>query len=124
MAMMYGHNLESLDDPFIVAADENATMAFRLLQPGFTLISVFHFLQYIPPWSPGAIAQRMAKETKRLTDMLRLNPLESVKKQPCESAYYIFREYASDKSNPLNRKMALRHHLFLLNTWIVVTEDL
>ena len=79
--MMYGHNLESLDDPFVVAADESVIMAFRLLQPGYTLISIFPLLQYIPAWFPGAISQRMVKETKRLTDFLRSQPLQNVKKQ-------------------------------------------
>ena len=81
MSIMYGHDLEWLDDPFIVAAEESAIMALKLLQPGYTLINVLPFLQHIPPWFPGAVAQRMAKETKKLADMLRLSPMETVKKQ-------------------------------------------
>ncbi|KJA22841.1 hypothetical protein HYPSUDRAFT_66808 [Hypholoma sublateritium FD-334 SS-4] len=81
MSIMYGHDLKSLDDPFIVAAEESAIMGLKLLQPGYTLINVLPFLRYIPPWFPGAVAQRMAKETKKMADMLRLSPMETVKNQ-------------------------------------------
>lgn len=81
MSIMYGHNLVSLDDPIIVAAEEFNTMALTLFQPGFTLITVLPFLRHIPSWIPGAVAQKMAKQTKKLADMLRLSPLEIVRKQ-------------------------------------------
>lgn len=81
MSIMYGHNLESLDDPFIVAAEEQSTMAIRLVQPGYTLINILPFLGYIPWWFPGATTQKMIKKVKGLSDMLRISPMETVKRQ-------------------------------------------
>ena len=81
MSILYGHNLESLNDPLIVASEKSNTIILKLLQPGYTLINTLPFLQHIPSWIPGAITQRMAKESKKMTEMLKLNPLETVKKQ-------------------------------------------
>ena len=81
MSIMYGHDLESLDDPFIVTAEEMMTMGLKLIQPGYTLINILPFLRHIPSWIPGAISQRMVKEVHKMSDVLEFSPLETMRKQ-------------------------------------------
>lgn len=75
---MYGYAPESLDDPIIHIADEGATLAASLIEPGGTLINVLPILRYIPSWVPGASAQKIAKKVKWLTEEMKRIPMEHV----------------------------------------------
>lgn len=79
MSIMYGNNVNTSDDSYSRAAYDAAFMAFKLLLPTFTLINFFPVLSYIPAWCPMAVAQRMVRDTKRLTGMLVATPIEIVK---------------------------------------------
>jgi hypothetical protein len=78
MLMMYGYAPESLDDPIIHLADEAATLAATLLQPGGTLINVLPFLRHVPSWVPGATGKKIAEKVRRLTVDTKRIPMEHV----------------------------------------------
>ncbi|KJA20625.1 hypothetical protein HYPSUDRAFT_1090837 [Hypholoma sublateritium FD-334 SS-4] len=79
MSIMYGNNINTSDDSYSRAAYDAAFMAFKLMLPTFTLLNFFPALSYIPAWFPMAVAQRMVRDTKRLTGMLAATPIEAVK---------------------------------------------
>jgi hypothetical protein len=77
MLMMYGYAPESLDDPIIHLADEAATLAATLLQPGGTLINVLPVLWKIPSWVPGATGKRLAEKVRWMgEEMMRIPSME------------------------------------------------
>jgi hypothetical protein len=78
MLMMYGYAPESLDDPIIHLADEAATLAATLLQPGGTLINVLPILRHVPSWVPGATGKKIAEKVRRLTVDTKRIPMEHV----------------------------------------------
>ncbi|PPQ73041.1 hypothetical protein CVT26_014659 [Gymnopilus dilepis] len=80
MATMYGYNVQSFDDPCIVAADESTRLGTSLVIPGGTWINVIPALAKIPSWFPGAWGVRSAKKVRELTNEIQRIPLEFVKK--------------------------------------------
>src|SRR5258708_1917033 len=79
MKTMYGYDVESLDDPCVIAADKSVTLAAQLFVPGETLINIFPILAFIPAWVPGASSHKAAAEVKRLTDELIRFPMDWAK---------------------------------------------
>lgn len=76
---MYGYDVESIDDPYVTKPDQSMKIAVRLVTPGVTLINIFPILASIPPWFPGATAQKLAAEVRRLTDEILGDPIKWAK---------------------------------------------
>ncbi|KAH9477961.1 Cytochrome P450 monooxygenase 208 [Psilocybe cubensis] len=84
MSSMYGYDAKSTDDPCIVAADQTFTLGMELSSPGGSLINIIPLLRHIPPWIPGAISQRKAEVSRKLTELMISIPLEFTKARVAE----------------------------------------
>lgn len=80
MAMTFGYEYPpgKENDHFVELAEETINGISALFLPGSTLINVFPFLKYIPPWVPGAATQRFAARIKKVIHMYRSEPFEFV----------------------------------------------
>jgi hypothetical protein len=76
---MYGYNVESIDDPFVIGADKSVTLGLEFLVPNASLINVFPMLSFIPAWFPGASSHKLFAEVKRLTDEVFQFPMDWAK---------------------------------------------
>jgi len=76
---MYGYDVESIDDPYVINAEKSLRLGIKLLVPGGSLIDIFPILAFIPPWFPGASSHKIAAEVKRLTEELTRVPMEWAK---------------------------------------------
>ncbi|KAF8342404.1 cytochrome P450 [Amanita rubescens] len=83
MAVTFGYEYPpgKEDDHFISLAEETIDGLSSAFQPGSTLINVFPFLKYIPPWVPGAATQKSAARIKSVAHLYRNEPFESVERQ-------------------------------------------
>lgn len=80
MAMMYGYDVKSIEDPVISLAEEALALGTQLLTPGGTLINIIPALQYVPPWFPGAWSRRLAAKVRELSEEVKRIPREFIKK--------------------------------------------
>lgn len=86
---MYGRTIESLDDPYIMKAYQSMALGGKLLMPGYTMINILPVLGRIPAWLPGATAQKMVREAKKLSEWLIMSPLEAVKKEAVGILFFL-----------------------------------
>ncbi|PPR05069.1 hypothetical protein CVT24_010256 [Panaeolus cyanescens] len=76
LTTMYGYEVQSLDDPAVLAADKGAEIGQRIFAPGGSLVNVFPVLKHVPwTWT-----QRLAKESRRLAAEMKRIPLEGLLK--------------------------------------------
>ncbi|PPQ74460.1 hypothetical protein CVT24_000033 [Panaeolus cyanescens] len=74
LAMMYGYDAKSLDDPVIKAADKGFDSGIKVISPGGSFVNVFPILKYVPwTWT-----QRLSKESWRLTQEVKQIPFDSL----------------------------------------------
>ncbi|KAI0654156.1 cytochrome P450 [Cubamyces menziesii] len=77
MMVAYGHQVKSVDDPFI--AMNEAVREHAEEHPGVALVDVFPILKYLPTWFPGASFQRAAAIGRELSIRMRVEPYNMVK---------------------------------------------
>ncbi|KAF8880415.1 cytochrome P450 [Infundibulicybe gibba] len=53
MAIIYGHNVSSLDDEFVRIAKDALDSGLKAVLPGMALVNIFPALRHIPSWLPG-----------------------------------------------------------------------
>jgi hypothetical protein len=68
-------------DRFVSLAEETVRGISCLFQPGSTMINIFPFLKYIPPWVPGATTQKFLARLRSVAHSYRNEPFESVERQ-------------------------------------------
>ncbi|KAM6494413.1 hypothetical protein JOM56_010774 [Amanita muscaria] len=82
VAIAYGYDVTpGLKDCFIEIAQFAINAATDLVIPGRTLLAVFGFLCYIPPWFPGASTQKLCLKVKEATMQTREGPYQYVKQR-------------------------------------------
>lgn len=81
MITMYGYEVESFQDPCIVAAEESVAVGGDLLLPGRSWINTFPVLRYVPPWFPGATTRRIAEKAREINRRVKEIPFDFVKKK-------------------------------------------
>lgn len=79
MAMMYGYEVKSVDDPCVTVADMALTTGARVSGPGGSMINVIPALRHIPTWFPGAPSWKEIDEVRKLTGEMKRIPMEFVK---------------------------------------------
>ena len=89
---MYGYDIKSLDDPYIINAQRMIELSSKYFNPDSTLINFFPILGKIPAWVPGASAQRIAAAVRDLIHDLVTEPMEMVRDavvsvNPCTKLY-------------------------------------
>ncbi|KAJ3511033.1 hypothetical protein NLJ89_g4329 [Agrocybe chaxingu] len=81
MDIMYGYQIDRLDDPANAAALKMLELGLPLVMPGGALMNVLPFLRHLPAWIPGNSAGKAVKECEFWTrEMLRI-PLEDLAKR-------------------------------------------
>ncbi|KAF8869909.1 cytochrome P450 [Infundibulicybe gibba] len=80
MAIVYGHNISTMNDNYILIAEKAAGVAVEALLPGASLVNVIPALRYIPPWFPGAKFHQVAGEVRELTYQMRNAGFDFVRK--------------------------------------------
>ncbi|PPQ81931.1 hypothetical protein CVT25_013779 [Psilocybe cyanescens] len=80
MSMMYGYEVESVQDPCVTMADLALTIGARLSVPGGSMLNVIPALRHIPAWLPGAPSYEGIKQVRALTHEVKRIPMEFVKK--------------------------------------------
>lgn len=82
VAVAFGHDLvPGQRDEFLEAAEFVASSGSKLFLPGRTLLTVFGFLSYIPPWFPGASTQKLCAEVREAGIRYRNGPFQAVKQK-------------------------------------------
>ncbi|KAJ3505896.1 hypothetical protein NLJ89_g7171 [Agrocybe chaxingu] len=81
MDFLFGYQIDSLDDPAILAANKSLDIGNPLFTVGGSLITVFPFLARVPAWVPGAISQKRAAEGRYWTHEMKRIPLEDVRRR-------------------------------------------
>ncbi|KAF8633044.1 hypothetical protein AX14_010779, partial [Amanita brunnescens Koide BX004] len=78
MSTSFGYDIPAGDihHNYITSADRVLTAISELCHPAGTLINAIPFLRHIPPWFPGASAQRYAANVKKVAMAYRDKPFE------------------------------------------------
>ncbi|KAM6494408.1 Cytochrome P450 [Amanita muscaria] len=82
MAIAYGYDVvPGAKDRFLENAQFAINTTADLVIPGRTLLAIFSFLCYIPPWFPGASTQKFCLKVKEASMQTREGPYQYVKQQ-------------------------------------------
>lgn len=81
MSTMYGYDVSSMNDPFVVVYERAANEGSRWFLPGAALVNSIPALRRLPSWFPGTWFNRVGEELKVLTTELQNAPMDHVKKR-------------------------------------------
>lgn len=82
LAIAFGYDVTpGLKDHFTEPAEFAIRTATDLAVPGRTMLAVFGFLCYIPPWFPGASTQRLCAKVRDAIMQTREGPYQYVKQR-------------------------------------------
>lgn len=81
MKIVYGHEVESFDDPYIQLVEEAIDYVGHATRPGAFMVEIFPWLRYVPEWVPGAKFQKFAREGREKSLAMRFKPFYDVKKK-------------------------------------------
>lgn len=84
MSTMYGYDVSSMNDPFVVVYERAANEGSRWFLPGAALVNSIPALRHLPSWFPGTWFNRVGEELKVLTTELQNAPMDHVKKRMLE----------------------------------------
>ncbi|KAF8880397.1 cytochrome P450 [Infundibulicybe gibba] len=65
-AIVYGYNISSMDDKFVLIAEEATSLGARAMPPSVWFVNTFPMLRHIPPWFPGAKFHQVAGKVRKL----------------------------------------------------------
>ncbi|KAF8895098.1 cytochrome P450 [Infundibulicybe gibba] len=80
MAIVYGHNVSSMDDEYTLISEKAIEGAAKAALPGSLLVNIIPVLRYIPPWFPGATFHQIAAQTRELKCQVVNRGFELVRK--------------------------------------------
>jgi hypothetical protein len=79
MRSAYGSEDPVYNEGLIKAADDTIQGMIESALPGKMLVQMFHWLQYVPSWFPGARWKRTLEGLAALNEDLRFKPFEDTK---------------------------------------------
>ncbi|KAL7284541.1 hypothetical protein ACG7TL_001833 [Trametes sanguinea] len=79
MMVTYGHQVQSIDDPYVVLAE--AVREHAESRPGVEVVDMLPILKYLPAWFPGASFHREAAVARDLSFRMRTEPFKMVKER-------------------------------------------
>jgi len=79
--VIYGLDVKSADEDYIVDAEATLVIACKYLLPGAHVVDFFPFLKHIPKWAPFAGFHREAEASRKLLDRMYARPYNHVKKE-------------------------------------------
>ncbi|KAF8869400.1 cytochrome P450 [Infundibulicybe gibba] len=103
MAIVYGHNVSSMDDKYVTIAEKAVDGAVKAILPGATIVNTIPVLRYIPSWFPGVNFHQVASEVRQWTYQLQNTGFELVRKNMTVSAVATF-FYAMAANPDVQRK--------------------
>ncbi|KIJ64542.1 hypothetical protein HYDPIDRAFT_132510 [Hydnomerulius pinastri MD-312] len=84
MSVAYGHQVKSMDDPFITLAEKGVATIVAAGAVGTHIVDLIPWLRFIPSWLPGGGLKRVPPGTREnLQNFLHI-PFDRVKKQMAE----------------------------------------
>ncbi|KAG6853460.1 hypothetical protein C0991_004247 [Blastosporella zonata] len=82
IAVSYGHQITTDDDPYLKIADDVCRLAVPTLSPPEgSLVQLFPWLQHFPTWFPGTYHANRAREARPFVQQLYEYPYADVKRQ-------------------------------------------
>uniref|UniRef100_A0A8H8CI81 Cytochrome P450 n=1 Tax=Psilocybe cubensis TaxID=181762 RepID=A0A8H8CI81_PSICU len=79
ISAMYGHDVESIEDPCVKLADDALQLGQTLLVPGGSLIDLVPILRHIPEWCPLLPSRKVAAKVNYMTQEVLKITLDHVK---------------------------------------------
>ncbi|KAJ7459914.1 cytochrome P450 [Mycena latifolia] len=79
MDTVYGYQVEPTDDYFVTLSENALKKLTHSTLPGAAAVNTIPILRYFPGWFPGCGFQRIAAESRQLTQEMRQLPFEFVK---------------------------------------------
>ncbi|KAK7042875.1 cytochrome P450 [Favolaschia claudopus] len=89
ISLTYGADTVVGEAPYLALSQQAARIVTDALVPGRFLVDLLPVLRYVPEWFPGAGFQTLAREGKKLAEMIREVPFTDTKRkmasiaQPC-----------------------------------------
>ncbi|KAF8880418.1 cytochrome P450 [Infundibulicybe gibba] len=80
LSIVYGHNISTMNDRFVLIAEEVASRAVKAMLPGATLVNTIPALRHIPPWFPGVRFHQMAQKVRSLIHEMENATFDMVRK--------------------------------------------
>lgn len=90
MATMYGYDINSIHDRFVLVAEEAMTIGSFFIVPGNAYVNSFPILKYVPAWFPGAEFKRQAAYVKALVSEMQKEPFQYVKNNMVRQINQVF----------------------------------
>ncbi|KAJ7607876.1 cytochrome P450 [Roridomyces roridus] len=81
MGAAYGIDVAAKDDPYVRLAEDGLASVTEALVPGKFLVDSLPLLKYIPYWFPGSGFQRLARESKILSQNMLEKPFAEAKRR-------------------------------------------
>lgn len=78
-SIVYGYDINSLEDPFYVLAEEAIDSGSRALLPGAFAVNIFPVLRHVPRWAPGGAFHAFAEKCEKITTRMMEEPFALVK---------------------------------------------
>lgn len=79
--IVYGRQVKSLDDEFVLLVEKALAGANECATPGANWVEFMPFLRMIPSWLPGGRTQRLIAEYKPAVESMVQSPFEAVKRR-------------------------------------------
>ncbi|KAJ7110785.1 cytochrome P450 [Mycena crocata] len=84
MRLAYGHEVKTIEDPFIKIAEKGANTINAVGVIGTHIVDLIPWLRFIPDWCPGAGIKKLPPGTCEDLQTFLHTPFEQVKKQMAE----------------------------------------
>ncbi len=90
MATIYGHDIKSMDDPYVDLAEQTVAMMSAAVFPGAVMVNTFPILGHLPAWLPGTGFKSFANKCRVLTTRMRNEPIENVKMRMVRLSPFVY----------------------------------
>lgn len=79
MSALYGKQISSMEDEYILNAEKASEGLHKATIPGEYFLDVFPILQYIPSWVPGAVGKQIAEAYRPYVLDMKNKPFDEAK---------------------------------------------
>ncbi|KAK7048442.1 cytochrome P450 [Favolaschia claudopus] len=110
MAIVYGYDIKSKDDPFVDLAEDAVERFAQSFLPD-VWVNSFPFLRYFPSWFPGCGFHRFAQETIPVVEEMKSLPFDFVKQtmRDGNETFSVVRELLAKNSGSAEQETTIKH---------------